>query len=54
MKLRKIWIKLLVVINCLIVTSVTNNSYLIDFILTIIFVINSLILLKWGVDNERI
>lgn len=54
MKLRK-WVQYtLVIINILILMTITNNEVITDLILLLLFIVNSVVLLKWGTfDNEN-
>lgn len=47
-KLKKGWSYFLIIVNILIMMTLTNNSFLVDLTLLIIFAINSKILLKYG------
>lgn len=46
--LKRGWVYLLIVINTLIMMTITNNSIKVDLILGVLLIINSLILLKYG------
>ena len=51
MKFKK-WVKIvLVLVNMLIIMSIGNNSILHDFIITGVFAINSMLLLKYGGED---
>lgn len=48
LKLKKGWLYLLGFINILIMMTLTNNSFVIDLLLLMIFGLNSKIMLKYG------
>ena len=54
MKFKK-WVKIvLVLVNMLIIMSIGNNSILHDFIITGVFTINSMLLLRYGGEDVKI
>ena len=54
MKLRKWFQYTLIAVNILILFTITNNEIVTDLILLLLFLVNSMVLLKWGTfDNEN-